>query len=33
MWGNTIARKNHAGKHYSNPQCFIFKKKTTKLNY
>jgi hypothetical protein len=33
MWGNTVARKNHVGKHCSNPQCFLFKKKTTKLNY
>ena len=33
MWGNTVSRKNHVQKHYSNPQCFFFKKKTTKLNY
>jgi hypothetical protein len=33
VWGNTVARKNHVGKHCSNPQCFLFKKKTTKLNY
>jgi len=33
MWGNTITRKNLVGKHCSNPQCFFFKKKTTKLNY
>ena len=33
MWGNTVARKNHVRKHCSNPQCFFFKKKTTKSNY
>jgi hypothetical protein len=33
MWRNTAARKNHVGKHCSNPQCFVFKKKTTKPNY
>jgi len=32
--GETLQQeKNHVGKHCSNPQCFFFKKKTTKLNY
>jgi len=33
MWGNTVARKNHVGEYCNNPQCFCFKKKSTKLNY
>ena len=26
MWGNTVARKNHVGKHCSNPQLEVSKK-------
>jgi len=30
MWGNTIAKQNHVGKHGNNPQCFFLK--NTKQN-
>jgi len=30
MWGNTVVRNNHVGKHCSNPQCFFFQEKNYK---
>jgi len=26
MWGNTVSKKNHVLKHYSNPQWFFQEK-------
>jgi len=31
MWGNTVAKKNHVGKHCNNLQCFKEKNYEAKL--